>query len=86
MRRSSFEGRRVGCPPLPRGCMPLDEGHEGRSARNCESRHVLRATLVVVKGALIPILYLWIIPMHRQTQIANPRDVKPADLQSFSHE
>ena len=36
--------------------------------------------------ALIPILYLWIIPMHRQTQGANPRDVIPADLQALSHE
>ena len=66
--------------------MPLDEGHGGRLARNCECGHVLRATLVVVKRALIPILYLWIIPMHRQTQGANPRDVRPANLQALSHE
>ena len=66
--------------------MPLDEGHGGRSARNCECGHVLRATLVVVKGALNPILYLWILPKDRQTQGANPRDVFPARLQAFTHE
>ena len=38
------------------------------------------------KGALIPILYLWIIPKDRQTQGANPRDVKPVDLQALSHD
>ena len=27
--------------------MPLDEGHDGPVARNCECGHVLRATLVV---------------------------------------
>ena len=46
--------------------MPLDEGHDGPVARNCECGHVLRATLVVVKRALIPILYLWIIAKLRQ--------------------
>ena len=63
--------------------MALDEGHGG--ARNCESGSVLRATLIVVKRALILILYLWIIPMHRQTQGANPRDIKQADLHALSH-
>ena len=33
-----------------------------------------------------PILYTWIIPMHRQPQGANARDVKPTDLQTFSHD
>ena len=66
--------------------MALDEGHGGPVARNCECGNVLRATLVVVKRALIPILYLWIIAKLRQTQGANPRDVKPADLQAFSHD
>ena len=66
--------------------MPLDEGHDGCFASNCECGHVLRATLVVVKRAMIPILYLWIIPKYRRTQGANPRDVKPTDLQTFSHD
>ena len=63
--------------------MALDGGHGG--ARNYECGNVLRATLIVVKKDLIPILYLWIIPMHRQTQGANPRVIKPADLHALSH-
>merc|ERR1712078_647684 len=35
---------------------------------------------------MITTLYLWDIPMHRQTQGANPRDVKPTDLQALSHD
>ena len=33
-----------------------------------------------------PILYTWIIPMHRQPQGANARDVKQTDRQTFSHD
>ena len=87
MRRSSFENvvRLAVHLSLVAAC-PSMRGHGGRSARNCECGHVLRATLVVVKRALIPILYLWIIPMHRQTQGANPRDIKPTDFQALSHD
>ena len=42
--------------------------------------------LVVAKRALIPNLHLWSIPVHRDTQGANSRDVKPSDLQALSHD
>ena len=85
MRRSSFENvvRLAVHLSLVAAC-PSMKGHGG--TRNCECGHVLRATLAVVKPALIPILDLWIIPMHRHTQGANPRDVKPTDLQALTHE
>ena len=87
MRRSSFENvvRLAVHLSLVAEC-PSTRGTMAPVARNCECGHVLRATLVVVKRALIPILYLWIIAKLRQTQGANPRDVFPAHLQAFSHD
>ena len=33
---------------------PIDEGHDGTFARNCECGHALRATLVVAKKGYDP--------------------------------